>query len=420
MKNTQKGFVTPLLIAFVALAAVSSAYLYYNSNPSIHTTTSLQAVSINTTVQKQAALNNQVQPPSPNVIGVSPSIGASGTTVTIVGSKFGNNVDVSFTSVAGQIGNSLHVKSNSISSTTINFVIPTGSPAGAYTVSAANIMNNISASNGTYALFTVKGGSTTVTPKKGVNTGMADDVAIMAELRTLRTDAEEYNINNLDLGYTGLCTSTKNSNGFGWIKLAAKDVGGSKGIMCKANQSAYVVAVALNSGAYGCVDSQAHLKDNLAAFPSDMECSGATFKPAPVSTTKSAVTTHAPSGSPISFDATVVGGTLSVTDRNAIITSLMNAVAILNSGDVAAFRQYEAKTLPPEALVQLNAMPDSQLAAAMKSAAKIASHDTTIANLSSADATWTILDSDHVEIKIQLGANVRSVLDAVRINGVWY
>ena len=98
----------------------------------------------------------------------------------------------------------------------------------------------------------------------------------------------------------------------------------------------------------------------------------------------------------------------------------MNAVAILNSGDVAAFRQYEAKTLPPEALVQLNAMPDSQLAAAMKSAAKIASHDTTIANLSSADATWTILDSDHVEIKIQLGANVRSVLDAVRINGVWY
>jgi hypothetical protein len=44
--------------------------------------------------------------------------------------------------------------------------------------------------------------------------------------------------------------------------------------------------------------------------------------------------------------------------------------------------------------------------------------------LSSADATWSIIDSNNVEIKIQLApvgaANVSETVQAMKINGVWY
>ncbi len=261
----------------------------------------------------------------------------------------------------------------------------------------------------------------TIVSIKGVGTGIADDAEIMLDLSQLRMSAEFYNQKNNYAGYKGFCTDTSNQSDTSWLEIAAKDVGGNKGIMCKDSESAYVVAVALNSGAYGCIDSQGNLKKDLAAFPTSLQCSGVTFKPVQFSTIQSSTTIQsAASGSSSSFNATIVGGTLSVADRNAIIAGSMNAVAILNSGDVALFKQYAAKTLPPERLTYLNSMTDSQIATLMKSAGKIALQDTSTSTLSSANATWTVLDSNHVEINIQFNSGIRSVIDAARIDGVWY
>jgi len=279
----------------------------------------------------------------------------------------------------------------------------------------ANTAGDWSTTDTSHAFFTVTGTSS-LQSIKGPNTGAADDFSIASDIKQLALVAEQF-YSNHNLTYVGFCSDTSNGVDLVWNDLTARNVGGKSGIECKTTASGYVISSTLNSGAYACANSAVSVKTNLAAFPAGMDCSGATVQTPSVpvgSTASSAI-----SGS-VAFNAKVVGGTLSTADRNAIIAGTMNLVSVFNSGDPTLFRKYAAIITPPDQMDALNKMTDQQLLPIMSSLGKTAAKDISPTSLSSADATWTIVDSDHVDIHIQISANVSDDIQGVRFNGVWY
>jgi hypothetical protein len=235
--------------------------------------------------------------------------------------------------------------------------------------------------------------------------------------------AEQF-YSNHNLTYVGFCSDTSNGVDLLWKDLTSKNVGGQNGVNCKATASGYVISSTLNSGAYACANSAVTVKTNLTAFPTGMDCTGPTVNVSatPVNTP----TTSGASATSVSvpFNAKVIGGTLSKTDSDAIIAGTMNMVSALNSGNPTLFRKYAAIITPPDQMDALNKMTDQQLLPLMSAMGKTAAKDISPASLSSADATWSIIDSNNVEIKIQLApvgaANVSETVQAMKINGVWY
>jgi hypothetical protein len=264
-------------------------------------------------------------------------------------------------------------------------------------------------------------GSQTV---KGPNTAKVDDSAIAKDIKQIAIMAEQF-YSNHNLTYVGFCLDTSNGVNLIWNDLTSKNVGGKAGINCKATASGYVISSTLNSGAYACANSAVSVQTNLVAFPTGMDCSGPTIK---TSTTPASTPTPVSGSSATSvsipFNAKVIGGTLSKTDSDAIIAGTMNMVSALNSGNPTLFRKYAAIITPPDQMDALNKMTDQQLLTIMNTMGKTATKDISPASLSSADATWSIIDSNNVEIKIQLApvgaANVSETVQAMKINGVWY
>lgn len=137
-------------------------------------------------------------------------------------------------------------------------------------------------------------------------------------------------------------------------------------------------------------------------------------------TTNKTTTVSTASSDSVGFNAKVVGGTLSKTDRDAIIAGTMKFIAAMNSGDPAAFRKYAAVVLPVSQLESLNNMSDQQLLQVMTALGKTATEDISPASMSSPRATWLIVDGNNVQIKIQVDAHVSETIQGVKVNGVWY
>ena len=123
------------------------------------------------------------------------------------------------------------------------------------------------------------------------------------------------------------------------------------------------------------------------------------------------------------FKAQLKGGDLSVADRNAIIDANMKFVGVLQRGDVAEFRKYAAIATPSGAsaadIAKFNSMPDNQISMLMNLMAPIFISKITPAALSSSAATWTVIDSSHINITVN-SKDGNTNIQALKINGVWY
>lgn len=255
--------------------------------------------------------------------------------------------------------------------------------------------------------------STVSDETKGPNTSKVDDASIAQDIKQLAMMAEQFSLDH-NMTYVGFCTDTSKGVDLIWNDLTSKNVGGQDGVRCKATTSGYVISSTLNNGSYACANSAVSVQTDLAAFPTGMDCTG------PTASAKAKPVTS----SSVAFNAKVIGGTLSKTDRDAIIAGTMSMVSALNSGNPTLFRKYAAIITPPEQIDALNKMTDQQLLSIMNVMGKTATKDISPASLSSADATWSIVDSNNVEIKIQLApvgsAQVSQTIQAKKINGVWY
>ncbi|MEI6238094.1 MAG: IPT/TIG domain-containing protein [bacterium] len=411
MKNNQKGFVVTLII--ILLVLIVGGGIFYLSSKSA-----------------KVSAPSTLTPPS--VSGLSPASGQIGTIVTVSGSGFDGGSRVSFEASGGNVGN-WHLKPQAVSSQSLTFTVPTGVLVGSYIVIVANTAGDLSTNDNSHAFFTVTGSSTsdTQTIIKGPNTAKIDDFSIANDIKQLTMMAEQFSLDH-NMTYVGFCTDTGKGVDLIWNDLTSRNVGGLRGILCKTTPSAYIISSSLNSGAYACIDSvtgAVSVKTNLIAFPTGMDCKGSTMKASttPTSTPKAPSGSSDPSSSSASsilFNAKVVGGVLSKSDRDAIITGTMNMVSALNSGDPTLIRKYAKIITPPDQLDTLNKMTDQQLLKIMNVMGKNAAEDISPASLSSADATWSIIDSNNVEIKIQLAplgsVNGSETIQATKVNGVWY
>ena len=121
-----------------------------------------------------------------------------------------------------------------------------------------------------------------------------------------------------------------------------------------------------------------------------------------------------------SWKARVVGGQLSLADRQAILVGTAKVISVMNSGDITLIRKYASIVLPASQLAQFNKASDQQILALMKIIGPIIAQTSAPTILSSAQAIWTVKDKDHVDITIKSSDKSVTTIQAIRIDGVWY